>query len=615
MIKIGITGSIGSGKSTLAKHASVELGIAVFDADQIVNDLYSDNDDLKTFIRNNCGDDFIQNNQVDRNKLKTILLDPKQIALWKSIEQEVHKLVWQQYELFVAQQIKAGASFIIADIPFLFETKSESYFDYSINVFLPYEQQKIRALNRQTPKLTSADFEKRYSVFMPIEQRNIRADFVVDNSGELEASVLQLRLCLAQMVDCHKIESEPLNYNTSAVYVGSFDPMTLGHVDVVKSAAKMPYPKLYVAIGINPNKKPMFTVDQRLAMIEREMDRDVRPFLGANQEVIVTAYEGLTVDFMESVGSSFCVRGLRGIKDLEEEGDLAAVNRGLFADSLTEPGVQSFSQAYFATTNPDLRHVSSSFARGICLNTNKDLSLLRYVSSDVAAKMIAKRDQINRAKNSYRTPTKQEVNQLELIWNALPIGDSLLANQIFLDLMNHYSESHRTYHNIGHLVELFEYFEQYKYKLNDPTSVAMALFFHDVIYDVSSSSNEKNSTIYARKALKKLNVDVKIIDRVEALINMTASHDVTDNDEDSKLFLDMDMAILGVSNTQYIKYCKAVECEYLSHYSIEQFKKGRKDFLSVFKEKDRVFLTDEFENTLGENVFVNIKSEYLKLQG
>jgi pantetheine-phosphate adenylyltransferase len=127
-------------------------------------------------------------------------------------------------------------------------------------------------------------------------------------------------------------------------------------------------------------------------MIEREMDRDVRPLLASDQEIIVTSYEGLTVDFMEKVKSSFCVRGLRGIKDLEEEADLASVNRDLFADTLNEAGMENFSQAYFATSRPELRHVSSSFARAICATGQKDLSLLKYVSADVAAKMIAKRE-------------------------------------------------------------------------------------------------------------------------------------------------------------------------------------------------------------------------------
>ncbi len=394
MIKIGLTGSIGSGKSTLAQKASEELSIPVFDADQIVDGLYNNDESLKNFLVQTCGTEIIQNEQIDRKALKALMGDTDQQEKWLLIEAEVHKRVWKRYDEFIQEQEIANQLCIIADIPLLFETGSESRFDYTINVYLPYDGQKRRALERETPKLTEPDFERRYSAFMPIEKRNQRANFTIDNSGEIAASLLLLRSHISNMRDHDKQPDHVIEtFNKAVVYVGSFDPMTLGHVDVAKSAAKLPYPKLYIAVGENPSKKPMFTTEEKLAMIEREMDRDVRPHLPPGQEVIVTSYKGLTVDFMRSVGSSFCVRGLRGITDLEQEGDLAAVNRGLYADTLGEPGTENFSQAYFATSDPELRHVSSSFARALCLEGSRDLSLLRYVSPDVAAKMIAKRDQ------------------------------------------------------------------------------------------------------------------------------------------------------------------------------------------------------------------------------
>lgn len=391
MIKIGLTGSIGSGKSTLARKAGEDLNIPVFDADKAVHDLYADDDGLKDFLKQKCGAAIIQDGKVDRKILKTFMTDNTKQKEWQEIVSEVHRRVWQSYDNFVQEQTAANRKYIIADVPFLFEEASDNHFDYTINVFLPYEAQKCRALEREIPKLTEADFEQRYSAFMPIDKRNQRADFTVDNSGEIAASLLQLRAHIAKMRDHSKPAPLQESFNQAAVYVGSFDPITKGHVDVVLSAAKMPYSKLYVAVGVNPKKQPMFTTEERIAMIEREMDRDVRPYLAAGQEIIVTSYEGLTVDFMKSVNSSFCVRGLRGIKDLEEEGDLAAVNKGLYADTLEEPNTESFAQAYFATSNPALRHVSSSFARAIC-TAKRDLSLLDYVSPDVAAKMIEKRD-------------------------------------------------------------------------------------------------------------------------------------------------------------------------------------------------------------------------------
>lgn len=388
MIKIGLTGSIGSGKSTIGRMAMADLGIPVFDADSTVHELYANDIALQKFLINKCGQDIIKDGIVNRHHLKQYMADPVLENIWIEIQKEVGRRVWEEFDLFVQENEALGKEFIIADVPFLFEYNSDTRFDYTINVYLPYEAQKKRALARQTPKITEDDFKKRYASFMPIKDRNKRADFTIDNSGEVFASFLQFRAHLKMMQD----DTAPLNNNSSdfnqaAVYVGSFDPMTLGHIDVVKSAVKMPYKKLIIGIGVNPSKNPMFTAQERIDMIEREMDRDVRPFLAKNQEIDVQIYEGLTVDFMKNVGSSFCVRGLRGVSDLEEESNLSAINQGLY-DSQTG---QVFSQAFFATSDPALRHVSSSTARALCIG-EQDLALLDYVSPDIAAKMIQKRD-------------------------------------------------------------------------------------------------------------------------------------------------------------------------------------------------------------------------------
>jgi dephospho-CoA kinase len=392
MIKIGLTGSIGSGKSTVARKAAEELGIPIFDTDKAVHTLYAGDKELQAFLIEKCGPAVVRDGQIDRKILGAFMHAPDK-EVWKSIETEVHRRVWQMCGEFFKEQEAAGSKFALVDTPLLFEVGAEHRFDYTVNVNLPYEIQKQRTLARATPKLTEAEFEKRYKAFMSPEDRNKRASFVIDNSGETAASLLQLRLHMSKMRDTSKTCTLSHAFNQAAVYVGSFDPLTLGHIDVVKSASKLPYKKLYVAIGINPAKNPMFTTEERLAMMEREMDRDVRPYLLPGQEIIVTAYEGLTVDFMKSVGASLCIRGLRGITDLDEETALAAANKGLYAEGLEYPAAGEFVQAYLPTSNPKLQHVSSSRAREICMIGGHDLSLLQYVSADVAAKMIAKRDQ------------------------------------------------------------------------------------------------------------------------------------------------------------------------------------------------------------------------------
>ncbi|GEM_PF-516165 len=610
MIRIGLTGAIGSGKSTLARKAAADLSIPVFDADQAVHDLYASDIQLHKFLVEKCGKKVLKDGAVDRGVLKAFMLNPDNKTEWQEIEATVRHRVWDVYQEFSKKHEAEGADYIIADVPFLFEDGAEPHFDYTINVFLPYEQQKARALSRQTPKLSEADFEKRYAAFLPMEQRNRRADFTIDNSGEVDASFLQFRAHLKNMKDAQKPASLSQSFNDAVVYVGSFDPMTLGHVDVIRNAIKMPYKNIYVAVGVNPAKKPMFTTEERLKMIEREMDRDIRPHLAPGQKIIVTSYEGMTVDFMKKVGASMCIRGLRGINDMEEEGNLAAVNRGLFADALDEPGSAEFSQVYFAASNPDLRHVSSSFARAICTG-KRDLSLLRYVSSDVAAKMIAKRDRKKDGQidNVYRTPTHAELENLKSLWDQY-VPQNAKTDHIFKDLLAKYSEPHRAYHNVGHLVEVFEAFKEYEDRWQDPQAVALAMFYHDAVYDVLRNDNEGQSAEYARQMLLDLKLSDEKINRICDMVKLTETHMVSKNDYDAALMLDIDMAVVGQSADKYQRYAKAVRAEYLTGFSADKYAEGRTAFLASVKSKSRIFITDEFENKFGQQAILNMAAEH-----
>lgn len=207
MIKIGLTGAIGSGKSSIAKKASEDLGIPVFDADDVVHQLYEHDKDLQNYLVSKCSDDILQDGKLDRKKLSVFMRDPSNRDTWKEIEKEVHKRVWDMYQCFVEKHEKGGKQYVIADIPLLFEIKLDKFFDYTVNVSASYEIQKQRALARENPKITEADFERRYKVFMPTSERNKKANFVVDNSGKIEDSMKQLSLHLANMSDKAAISS------------------------------------------------------------------------------------------------------------------------------------------------------------------------------------------------------------------------------------------------------------------------------------------------------------------------------------------------------------------------------------------------------------------------
>ncbi len=108
-----------------------------------------------------------------------------------------------------------------------------------------------------------------------------------------------------------------------AVYPGSFDPITNGHVDIIKRGLRM-FDELIVLIAYNPNKKTLFSVEERLEMI-REVIKDCK-------NVRVDCFDGLLVDFVRNAGANVILRGLRALSDFEYEFQLALINRRLNRD-------------------------------------------------------------------------------------------------------------------------------------------------------------------------------------------------------------------------------------------------------------------------------------------
>lgn len=132
----------------------------------------------------------------------------------------------------------------------------------------------------------------------------------------------------------------------SAMYPGTFDPVTLGHEDLVRRACRL-FDRVVVAIAANPGKEPMFTLDERVALAEE--------VLADNGNVEIRGYSGLTVDFARDNDLQVIVRGLRAISDFEYEFQLANMNRHLTDEVETA----------FLTPTEKYTFISSSLVREI----------------------------------------------------------------------------------------------------------------------------------------------------------------------------------------------------------------------------------------------------------
>lgn len=130
----------------------------------------------------------------------------------------------------------------------------------------------------------------------------------------------------------------------TAAYSGTFDPITYGHYDIIQRASRM-FPRLIVAVGLNPAKNPRFDLDERVALI-REVVKDL-------SNVDVKGFSGLVVDFARDNGVTVLVRGVRTVGDFDYEKQMAVMNRDLYADLDT----------VMLAPSPEYAHLSSSLVR------------------------------------------------------------------------------------------------------------------------------------------------------------------------------------------------------------------------------------------------------------
>jgi pantetheine-phosphate adenylyltransferase len=107
----------------------------------------------------------------------------------------------------------------------------------------------------------------------------------------------------------------------TGVYPGTFDPITLGHMDIIRRGAKL-VDRLVVGVTTNPSKSPMFSLAERMAMVRREL-------AGLGQDIEVVSFDSLLMDFAEREGASMIVRGLRAVADFEYEYQMAGMNQQL----------------------------------------------------------------------------------------------------------------------------------------------------------------------------------------------------------------------------------------------------------------------------------------------
>ena len=160
------------------------------------------------------------------------------------------------------------------------------------------------------------------------------------------------------------------------VYPGTFDPITLGHMDIIRRGAKL-VDELVIGVTTNAAKSPMFSDDERIAMVEREVaaigDASIR----------VVGFDSLLMDFAESLGATTVIRGIRGVTDFEYEYQLTGMNRQL----------NNRVETVFLMADVSLQPIASRLVKEIALYGGE---IGKFVTPTVRDEVVARVEQLGR---------------------------------------------------------------------------------------------------------------------------------------------------------------------------------------------------------------------------
>lgn len=174
-----------------------------------------------------------------------------------------------------------------------------------------------------------------------------------------------------------------------------------------------------------------------------------------------------------------------------------------------------------------------------------------------------------------------------------------------------YTRPPRHYHNLDHLENLHAQLLPVWNRLEDPNAVVIAIAYHDLIYNVRSTSNERRSAERAAEQLGLIGIDPRTIERCAAHILATAGHALSE-DPDTNLFTDADLSILGAPPEAYARYAELVRKEY-AIYPDFLYKPGRRKVLEHFLAMDRIFKTAHFQGLFEKQARVNLREELDRL--
>lgn len=407
--------------------------------------------------------------------------------------------------------------------------------------------------------------------------------------------------------------------STTAMYIGSFDPFTLGHLDVINKAfAKTTstivlnagvkanffgYNKLIVCVGDNEDKTTREDANMRKYLIELALKDHPHA-----KDITVIAESGLTVDIAYRHGVTTLIRGIRSNSaDWHSEKQLAETNRFLAA-------TRGFAleTIFIEQTDPFLQMVSSSLVRKLC-DMEEYVAMARLLPQCIAEEIITP---MLYAKFASLTKGATVIRDNRLSKTSVAYWEEIKTAYVG-----------RPYHNLIHLTYLFKILDIYKLHCKDKKdyiapskNLTLAIFMHDFVCDASPKehplNNEHSSAntalFWCRKGVFERDISGVTVHR---LIMATVPEPKDDLTDEQKLMADLDFSILGTADTAtYNAYADGIRKEYYL-YSDEDYKTGRLAFLFALLKRKHIFHLDFFRQMFEDQARQNITAEIKRLHG
>ena len=365
-----------------------------------------------------------------------------------------------------------------------------------------------------------------------------------------------------------------------AVYAGSFDGMTNGHLWMVKQGSKL-FDELIVAVGTNPEKKRgcTFSLDERYDMAKRV----IRDFPNVKADHFENQY---LVRYAKSVGAQYLLRGIRCEEDYEYERGTRYGNRAM------DPTIETV----FLIPPKNLTEIKSSFVKGMVGYEGWESQVKKRVPRPVYKKFLESFD--------------GNLMQWNSLWERIGAqGDS---KEVYDKLKGMYSEPHRAYHDMPHIADSLEEFESVRHLAQMPCKVEMAIWMHDPIYDTHRNDNEIMSAMLAEEILTKAKLPESFIRGVKDNI-LATTHKFFPATNDTKLITSIDLVPLGKS-AQIFKENERNIREEFSWASDEQYRAGRKEFAQGFLERPSIYPHAHFKQKYEDRAKRNLENLVKDLQ-